>query len=45
MSRTRPARSAKTASSRDDWPKSLVSSAPATLKRSLMVVVIAAFRS
>ena len=43
MSRTRPARSAKT---RDSWfgsPNSLTSSAPDTLKRSVIVVFISAF--
>ena len=44
MSRTRPARSAKPASSSAGRPKSLVRRAPATLKRSLMVAVMAALR-
>ena len=44
MSRTRPARSENAASSSGGLPKSLVSNAPATLKRSLMVAVIAALR-
>ena len=37
MSRTRPARSAKTSDSSRGRPKSLTSIAPATLKRSVMV--------
>ncbi len=42
MSRTRPARSAKTSDSSRGRPNSLTSIAPATLKRSVMVEPIAA---
>ena len=42
MSRTRPARWAKASSSAPGRPKSLTSSAPETLKRSVIVVFISA---
>ena len=45
MSRTRPARSENSADSRAGEPKSFTSSAPETLKRSVMVVFIDALRS
>ena len=40
MSRTRPAFSENPLTSSREWPNSLTSSAPATLKRSVMVLVI-----
>ncbi len=42
MSRTRPARRAKSCSSSPGRPKSLTSRAPATLNRSAIVVFISA---
>jgi hypothetical protein len=44
MSRTRPAFSSNIRTSRIGWPNSLTSSAPATLKRSLIIEVIEALR-
>ena len=44
MSRTRAARPRKDSSSAAGWPNSLTSSAPATLKRSVMVEFIDALR-
>ncbi len=45
MSRTRPARPENSSDSRVRWPKSLTNMAPDTLKRSVIVVFIDAFRS
>ena len=45
MSRTRPARSPKAFDSRWPWPNSFTSSAPDTLKRSVIWVFMAELRS